>query len=176
MNSEKYEKEKLTNKHHVATPRWLVEEIYDFIDIKNYKSIWLPFDNYDSEFKLLADELDLNYKATHLYDEAGNDFFKTAPPEDCDLLISNPPFNLQNEIIERVYKLVKEKQIKAFCLLLPLSTLETPRRSEVWQKLSDKLSIVILKKRIKFKDKKTTFNACCYWMLYNIKKEKLFWK
>lgn len=152
MNREKYELEKATNKNHAATPRALVEDIYDFIDIKNYKSIWLPFDNYDSEFKLLADELDLNYKATHIYDEDGNDFFKTTPPDNCDLLISNPPFNLQTEIIERIYKLIKDKQIKAFCLLLPLYTLETTRRSAVWEKLRDKLSIVIVKNVLSLKD------------------------
>lgn len=174
-NLKKYELEKVTNKHHVATPRNLVEDIYNFIDIKSFNSIWLPFDNFDSEFKILADELMLNYKATHIYDNAGNDFFKTTPPSNCDLLISKPPFNLQTEIIERIYKLVKDKQIKAFCLLLPLYTLETARRSEIWEKLRDKLSIVIFKKRIKFKEKKSSFNVGCCWVLYNIKKEKIYW-
>ena len=61
-----YEKDKQSNKDHVATPRWVVENIYSIIHIQNYKSIWFPFNNYDSQFKLKADELKLKYKATHI--------------------------------------------------------------------------------------------------------------
>lgn len=174
----KYEKDKLNNKNHVATPRWVVEQIYDLIGIEKYKNIWFPFNNYDSEFKLKADELKLKYKATHIFDDLGNDFFKINPPKKCDLLISNPPFNLQNEIIKRTFELVVTKEIKSFCLLLPLSTLETPKRAEIWQKFNDNLSIIIFKKRIKFIGKTTSFNAACCWICYNIdnlKEKQLYW-
>ena len=57
-----YEEDKKINKDHVATPRWVVEDIYNLINIENYKSIWFPFNNYDSQFKLKADELKLKYK------------------------------------------------------------------------------------------------------------------
>ena len=117
-NNELYEKEKQENKNHVATPRWVVENIYELINIQKYKNIWFPFNNYDSEFKLKADELKLEYKATHIFDDLGNDFFKTIPPANCELLISNPPFNLQNQIIERTFELADKGLIKSFCLLL----------------------------------------------------------
>ena len=103
-----YEEIKQNDNDHVATPRWIVEKIYNLIEIQNYKSIWLPFDNYDSEFKLVADELGLNYKSTHKYDDNGNDFFITTPPKECDLLISNPPFSIQNDILKRCFELVKD--------------------------------------------------------------------
>lgn len=147
---ELYEANKQKNPDHVATPRWVVEDIYNLIDIEKYKSIWFPFNNYDSEFKLKADELKLRYKATHIFDDLGNDFFTTKPPENCDLLISNPPFSQQNEIIERSFELIKEGKIKAFCLLLPLSTLETEKRANIYELYKDKLSILIFRKRIKF--------------------------
>lgn len=102
-NSTTYEIDKKQNKDHVATPRWVVENIYDLIHIEKYNQIWFPFDNYDSHFKLKADELNLRYKATHIFDDLGNDFFTTLPPKDCDLLISNPPFSQQNEIIKRTF-------------------------------------------------------------------------
>ena len=174
----KYEQDKLNNKNHVATPRWVVEQIYGLIGIEKYNFIWFPFNNYDSEFKLKADELKLKYKATHIFDDLGNDFFKINPPKNCDLLISNPPFNLQNEIIKRTFELVGTKEIKSFCLLLPLSTLETPKRAEIWQKFNDNLSIIIFKKRIKFIGKTTSFNAACCWICYNIdnlKGKQLYW-
>lgn len=47
-----YEKHK-TDKDHVATPRYVVEDIYNLIDIESFKSIWFPFNNYDSEFKTI---------------------------------------------------------------------------------------------------------------------------
>lgn len=172
-----YEEDKKVNKDHVATPRWVVENIYDIINIRQFKSIWFPFNHYDSEFKLKADELKLKYKATHIFDDLGNDFFKTEPPKDCDLLISNPPFGQQNEIIARTFELIESGKIKSFCLLLPLSTLETPTRANMWEKYVDRLSVLIFKKRIKFVGCKTGFNKACCWVCYNIPclKNKMLW-
>ena len=172
-----YEEDKKINKDHVATPRWVVENIYDLIDIGSFKSIWFPFNNYDSEFKLKADELNLKYKATHIFDDCGNDFFTTEPPADCDLLISNPPFSQQNEIIRHTFDLVEQHKIKSFCLLLPLSTLETPARAEMWEKYVDKISILIFKKRIKFLGQQQGFNKACCWVCYNVKTltKRLYW-
>lgn len=170
--NEMYEKDKLLNKDHVATPRYVVENIYDLIHIEQFENIWFPFNNYDSHFKLKADELKLKYKATHIFDDCGNDFFRTEPPNECELLISNPPFGQQNEIIKRTFELIEEGKIKAFCLLLPLSTLETEKRANIYEKYVDKLSILIFKKRIKFLGKTTSFNTACCWICYNIPKLK----
>lgn len=176
MNVE-YEESKNSNPDHVATPRWVVENIYNLIHIEQFKNIWFPFNNYDSEFKLKADELNLKYKATHIFDDLGNDFFKTEPPDNCDLLISNPPFSLQNQIIERTFELADKGLIKSFCLLLPLSTLETPARADMYEKHIDKLSILIFKKRIKFLGKTQVFNKGCCWICYNIEclNKKMYW-
>ena len=173
----KYEEEKQINKNHVATPRWVVENIYDIINIKSFNSIWFPFNNYDSQFKLKADELKLQYKATHIFDDLGNDFFKTEPPVNCDLLISNPPFDQQNEIIKRSFELIENGRIKAFCLLLPLSTLETEKRANIYERYIDKLSVLIFKKRIKFIGKTSSFNTACCWICYNILslEKKIYW-
>ena len=151
-----YEMDKKNNPDHVATPRYVVEDIYDLIDISSFK---------------------MKYKATHIFDDCGNDFFKTLPPENCDLLISNPPFGQQNDIIKRTVELIDKGLIKSFCLLLPLSTLETTTRAEMYEKYIDKLSIIIFKKRIKFLGKKTSFNKGCCWICYNIPKLKrqLYW-
>ena len=171
-----YEENCKTDKDHIATPQWLVERIFDLIDIKSFSRIWFTFDNYDSNFKLKADELGLNYKATHKYDRLGNDFFTTEPPKDCDLMISNPPFSLQNKILERTFKLIDDGLIKSFALLLPLSTLETPFRAKLYDRYKDKISIVILKHRVKFKGHKNTFNKALCLVCYNIPTlEKLMW-
>lgn len=172
-----YEENCKVDKDHIATPKYIVESIFDLINIKSFRSIWFPFDNYDSPFKLKADELGLNYKATHKFDDDENDFFNTEPPKDCDLMISNPPFSLQNEIIERSFKLIDYHLIKSFALLLPLSTLETPFRAKLYEKYENKISIIIFKKRIKFLGCKTSFNKACCWICYNIPtlQNKLMW-
>lgn len=156
------------NSDHVATPRWVVENIYTLIDVKAFESIWLPFNNYDSEFKTKAEELNLKYKATHIFDDVGSDFFTTEPPKNCDLMISNPPFSQQNDIIERSFELIDQEAIKSFALLLPLATLETEKRATIFQAYNDKLSILIFKKRIKFIGHTTSFNRGCCWICYNI--------
>lgn len=156
------------SKDHVATPRYVVESIYQIIKIENYSSIWFPFNNYDSEFKLKAEELNLSYKATHLFDDLGNDFFKTNPPKYCDLMISNPPFSQQNDIIKRSFELVDEGLIQSFALLLPLSTLETESRASLFEKYQSNLSIIVFKKRIMFLGHTTSFNKACCWICYNI--------
>lgn len=53
---EKYEKDKYANNDHVATPREVVEGIYDLIDIRSFKKCWFPFNHYDSQFKLKAND------------------------------------------------------------------------------------------------------------------------
>lgn len=171
-----YEENCKIDRDHIVSPKYIVESIFDLINIKQFSSIWFPFDNYDSEFKLKADELRLNYKATHKFDSEENDFFTTQPPKDCDLIISNPPFSLQNKILERTFKLIDYGLIKSFVLLLPLSTLETPFRANMYEKYKDKLSIVIFKHRVKFKGHKNTFNKALCWICYNIPTlQKLMW-
>ena len=88
-----YEEDKKTNKNHVATPRWVVENIYNLIYIEKYKSIWFPFNHYDSEFKLKADELKLRYKATHIFNDLHEDFFTTEPPARLRLTYQQSTFS-----------------------------------------------------------------------------------
>ena len=80
-------------------------------------------------------------------------------------------------MIKRTFKLVDEGKIKSFCLLLPLATLETPTRAEMYEKNFDKLSILIFKKRIHFLNTKGSFNKGCCWICYNIKNlnKKIYW-
>nr|DAE10121.1 MAG TPA: DNA N-6-adenine-methyltransferase [Siphoviridae sp. ctGuJ10] len=173
-----YENEKISNKDHVETPRWVVESIYDIINIKSFHQIWFPFNNYDSEFKLKADQLDLKYWATHIFDDCGHDFYTTYPPSGTDLMISNPPFSEQNDIIKRSFWLVEAGYIKSFALLLPMSTLETEKRANIYEYWIDKISIIFFKKRIKFLGHNKAFNKGCCWICYNIpslENQKISW-
>ncbi len=164
----KYEESKAISADHVATPRYVVEQIYSLIHIEQFKMCWFPFNHYDSQFKLKADELNLKYKATHIFDDLGNDFFKTEPPKDCELMISNPPFSLQNEILKHSFELVDIGKVKSFALLLPLATLATAPRAEMFAKHVEGLKVIVIKKRIKFIGFKSSFNRDLCWLCYKI--------
>lgn len=64
--------------------------------------------------------------------------------ENFDCIITNPPYSLKNEFIERCYKLNKP-----FALLLPLTALETQRRQNQWKR---GLQLLLLNKRVNYED------------------------
>lgn len=62
--------------------------------------------------------------ATHL--STGKDFFSTEPPA-CDYIISNPPYSLKGEVLERLFDLGKP-----FAMLVGVVGLfESQRRFEI---------------------------------------------
>jgi hypothetical protein len=74
----------------------------------------------------------------------GHDFLKWAPdPEKYDCIVTNPPYSLKQEFLERCYQLKKP-----FALLLPLTTFETEKRQELFRKHG--VQVIFLKKRINF--------------------------
>lgn len=83
-------------------------------------------------------------------------------------MISNPPFSIQNDIIKRSFWLVDAGYVKSFALLLPLATLETITRANMYEQYIDKLSFIIFKNRIKFLGHDQVFNKGCCWVCYNI--------
>ena len=72
----------------------------------------------------------------------GYDFLRWAP-ERFDCIVTNPPYSLKNEFLERCYELRKP-----FALLLPLTTLETRRRQRLFKEYG--VEIIVLPKRINF--------------------------
>ena len=85
--------------------------------------------------------------AKHLINEgfnvigSGEDFFKTKM--DCDCLITNPPYSLKGQFLERAFELKKP-----FAFLLPLTTLEGKFRGKIFRE--NKIQIIIPNSRINF--------------------------
>ena len=155
---------KIRDKDHVETPKWVVQDMYNRINIQQYRNIWLPFNHLESEFRQEALKNNISsFKATHIFDDLQNDFFTTKPPKNCDLIISNPPFSIQNQILERLFELDIP-----FAMLLPLRTLETEPRGNLFEKYKNDIQILIFKKRIKFKGCSASFNQGCVWITYKL--------
>ena len=64
-------------------------------------------------------------------------------PEFFDCIITNPPFSLKQEFLARCYQLKKP-----FALLLPLTTFETRKRQELFEKYG--IEVILFDKRINF--------------------------
>ena len=73
----------------------------------------------------------------------GQDFLRMELPPAIDCIITNPPFFLKQQFLERCYQLGKP-----FALLLPLTTLETPKRQALFRRYG--LEVIFFDKRINF--------------------------
>lgn len=104
------------------TPEYAVTPILKYLD-KN-KIIWCPFDTEDSEYvKVLKRE---GFQVVYSHIDSGQDFFEYEPPE-WDIIVSNPPFSLADDVLKRVYELGKP-----FILLLPLKYLQAIGRGKMF--------------------------------------------
>ena len=72
----------------------------------------------------------------------GHNFLKWQPDK-YDCIITNPPFSLKQEFLERCYKLGKP-----FALLLPHTTFETAKRQQLFKKYG--VQVIFFDKRINF--------------------------
>jgi len=92
-----------------------------------------------------------------------------------DCIITNPPFSLKQEFLERCYLLGKP-----FALLLPLTTFETKKRQELFKKYG--LEVIFFDKRINFETPNKVKNSNSWfataWFTWGLKigKEMTFEK
>lgn len=109
-------------------------------------TVWCPFDTTDSHYVKVLKSSGINVVHGHITE--GKDFFKYEP-EHYDAIISNPPFSLFNEILERVYKLNKP-----FALVCNISSIFDGKFGFGLLKEHDDIQLFIPQKRMKF------FNDC----------------
>ena len=103
----------------VYTPAYAVKQIIKYI--KPTDIIWCPFDMEDSEYVKLIRENENKVIATHI--DTGHNFFEYEPEEHYDIIISNPPFSIKDDIIKRLYELNKP-----YAVLLPIPSLQGQKR------------------------------------------------
>lgn len=123
------------------TPLYAIQPIKKYI--KPGMKIWCPFDTEDSLFVKEFRNMGCEVVATHICN--GQDFFETNI--DCDAIISNPPYSLKTEVLERLFKLGKP-----FAMLVGVVGLfESQRRFNMFR--DNDFEIMYMNKRISyFKD------------------------
>lgn len=103
----------------------------------------------------------------------GTDFL-TWCPEKFDCIVTNPPYAIRYDFIERCYKLNKP-----FALLMPLTSLEGIRRQNLFREFG--VEIIFMPRRVNFETPTGTGKSAWFataWFTHglNLGKELLFWK
>ena len=105
------------------TPRYAVAPILKYLKPKS--TIWCPFDTAESYYVKLLTEAGHTVVHTHIHH--GQDFFKLNVP--CDYIISNPPYSLKTEVLERLFELGKP-----FAMLVGIvGIFDSKKRSELFR-------------------------------------------
>ena len=120
------------------TPDYAIIPILKYIS-KELK-VWCPFDKEWSGYVKLLRDNGNEVILSHI--DEGKDFF-FFDPEDYDIIISNPPFSIADDILERLYSLGKP-----FMLLLPLKYLQGVRRNRLF--IENGFQLLTFDKRIGF--------------------------
>ena len=106
------------------TPYYAIKPILKYIKPKS--TIWCPFDEDESLYvKTLKAE---GHTVINTHINQGEDFFITEVPE-CDYIISNPPYSLKADVLERLFEIGKP-----FAMLLGVVGLfESQRRFNMFR-------------------------------------------
>lgn len=115
----------------VYTPEYAIEVLIPYI--KQYKTnhnkdeliIWCPFDeDWSNYVKILSDIDGVKVINTHIDDDdEGKHNFFIYEPEKYDIIISNPPFSIKDDILKRLQELNKP-----YAMLLPVPVIQGQKR------------------------------------------------
>lgn len=96
------------------------------------------------------------------------DFLKDNPTFEFDMIITNPPYSLKDQFIQKCYEYQKP-----FALLLPITALEGKKRGGLYRKFG--IEIIVLDQRIEFMKKKSNwFNTS--WFCYHVLPSQLIFE
>jgi len=148
------------------TPEYAIKPLLKYLDKFKGKTIWECTDFGSSNITKVLKENGFKVISTHIKD--GKNFFDYEP-EEYDLIITNPPYSLKDNFLQRAYELNKP-----FCFLLPLTSLEGIKRGEMFRQYG--IEVLVLDKRVNFmKEKKSCwFNTS--WFCWNVLPKRLIFE
>ena len=155
----------------VFTPEYAVQPLIKYIKMFNPNAvIWCPFDMEYSKYVKVFEQA--GFKVIYSHIQLGEDFFFYEPSE-YDIIISNPPFSLKDEIIKRLYYLNKP-----YAILLPLPSLQGQSRFPF---IKDCEALIFDKRINYYKDKDKTevqkgVSFASFYLCRNFLPEKLIFE
>lgn len=139
----------------VYTPEYAVIPLLKYLSSTRYKTVWECTDMGGSNITKVLKENDYDVISSHKQEN-----FFVYEPKAYDVIITNPPYSLKTQFLERSYSLGKP-----FAFLLPLTTLETEKRCNMFRDYG--LELIVLDNRIDFTGKGNNwFNTS--WFCYKI--------
>ena len=148
------------------TPEEAIRPILKYIS--KGKKIVLPFDTGQSNYYKLLTEEGYNVECLHIKD--GKDFFLNMF-DGYDLIISNPPYSIKDEILERLYLIGLP-----FMMLLPLTTLSGLKRVKMFSKFG--IDLIVFDRRVNYirdgKQTKGNWFASAYFTYKILEKSLVF--
>lgn len=124
----------------VYTPAYAVKPILKYVEMLAYPAtVWCPFDTEESEYVKLLRAAGHVVIASHIDDN--KNFFYYEPEEYYDCIVSNPPFSIKDDVLQRLSELNKP-----YAMLLPVPVLQGQKRFEF---IKD-CQVLIFDKRINY--------------------------
>ena len=124
------------------TPIYAVLPILKYLNPNS--TIWCPFDTDDSLFVKKFKKEGYNVVYTHI--SKGEDFFNYEVPK-CDYIISNPPYSLKGQVLERLFSI----RIPFAMLVGVVGLFESQKRLQMFK--NNEFETLYMNKRIAyFKD------------------------
>lgn len=143
------------------TPEEAIYPILKYLD--KTKTYWECTDTCDSNITKILRGNGFNVISTGKQEI---NFLTDKPNFDFDIIITNPPYSLKDEFLEKCYE-----YNKPFLLLLPITALEGIKRNSLYKTYG--LELIVLNKRLNFMETKNNnwFNTS--WFCHNICKKEL---
>ena len=132
------------------TPAYAVAPIIKYIP--GNKIVWCPFDTEHSEYVLALKAAGIRVVHSHIL--TGEDFF-VYEPEEWELIVSNPPFNIKQKVVERCLALGKP-----FALLLSNLWLNSSAPVHLFRE--KEMQMLLFDKRIQFTEKNAAYFGSSY--------------
>jgi hypothetical protein len=122
------------------TPKFAVKPIIKYL--KQQSFIWCPFDTKESNYAKLLTEAGHNVLCTHI--DNGVNFFDYKINNDIDYIISNPPYSLKTEVLQRLFEI----NIPFAMLVGVVGLFESQKRFDMFK--NNKFEIMYFNKRVSY--------------------------
>jgi len=148
----------------IYTPEYAIKPLLKYIN-KDWV-VWEPTDFGNSKITEVLRKHGNEVLTSHINNN--KNFFDYEPEEHYDIIITNPPYSLKTEFLQRVYELNKK-----FCFLLPITSLEGKARGKIYQKYNGELEVLIFDGRVEFYQGKNTIYFNTSWFCRKVLPQQL---
>ena len=151
-----------------STPLYVWEMLLDYLELAKNTIIYEPFYN-DSKSKTYLGKLGYN-NVIH----ENEDFFENYDKYEYDIIISNPPYSIKQNILKVLYKIDKP-----FVLIVPTSIISKLYVKNIFKDDIDKVQYIIPSRRLQYEvngynQKRTPFDTLFFCYKLELKRDIVY--